>query len=192
MNVFKFRVLIDAPDDIFRDIEILTSQSLQDFYECILSAFEFNGGVMSSFYLSDDNWEKGKEFTLLDMSEKGNSKNVMSKVILNDIVEEENQKLILVHDFMRMWCFYIELLEEKPGLKNVNYPKIVMKFGDSPDENSKEITDFDAFGSTGAFNDDMNFSDDPDFKSDDDDFDDKDEIDGMFDELSGHNDNERD
>lgn len=188
MNVFKFRVLVDASDDVFRDIEILSSQTLQDLYDSILTAFDFNGGVMASFYMSDENWEKGQEYTLLDMSEKGNAKNTMAKAILNDIVEEENQKMILVHDFMRMWCFYVELLEEKPGLKNVNYPKIVMKFGDAPDENAKEITDFDAFGAAGLPpQDDLGFDPDADFDEDE-----QDEIDGMFDELSGYNDGSND
>ena len=187
MNTFKFRVLVDTTDDVFRDIEILSSQTLQDLYDSILSAFEFSGGVLASFYLSNEEWEKGKEFTLLDMSENGNNKNTMSKVVLNDVVEEENQKLLLVHDFMRMWCFYVELLEEKPETKNVTYPKIVMKFGNSPDENAKEISDLAAFGETGNFGD-----NDPGFGEIDDelgsDEEEGDEIGNMFNDLSGHED----
>lgn len=186
MNVFKFRVLVDSTDDVFRDIEILDSQTLQDLYDTILTAFEFNGGVMASFYASNDEWERGQEYNLLDMSDKGNDKNIMSKVVLNDIVEEENQKLLLVHDFMRMWCFYVELIEEKPAAKGIDYPRVVMKFGESPDENAKEINDFTAFGSEAAFNpnDDLHFGDE------DLDEEDSDEIGDMFDELGSHSEND--
>lgn len=188
MNVFKFRVLVDSTDDVFRDIEILASQTLQDLYDTVLTAFEFNGGVMAAFYASNDEWERGQEYNLLDMSDKGNDKFIMAKVILNDIVEEENQKLILVHDFMRMWCFYVELLEEKPAVKGTDYPKVVMKFGESPDENAKEISDFAAFGSDGS----MPGNDDFNFEGDNDDFgdEDQDEIGDMFDELGTHSDND--
>lgn len=188
MNVFKFRVLVDATDDVFRDIEILDTQTLQDLYDTILTAFEFNGGVMASFYASNDEWERGQEYNLLDMSEKGNDKNIMAKVILNDIVEEENQKLLLVHDFMRMWCFYVELIEEKPAVKGTDYPRVVMKFGESPDENAREISDFNAFGGESGFG----TGDDFGFDGDDMDEDDPDEIGDMFDEFSGHGGSEHD
>lgn len=187
MNVFKFRVLVDSTDDVFRDIEILPSQTLQDLYDTILLAFEFSGGVMASFYASNDEWERGQEYNLLDMSEKGNDKNIMSKVVLNDIVEEENQKFLLVHDFMRMWCFYVELIEEKPAIKGTDYPRVVMKFGDSPDENSKEISDLSVFGSDAGFN---TSDDDFAFDGDEDDMEDGDEIGDMFDELGSHSDND--
>lgn len=187
MNVFKFRVLVDSTDDIFRDIEILSSQTLQDLYETILTSFEFNGGVMASFYISNEEWERGQEYTLLDMSESGNSKYIMSKGILNDLVEEENQKLLLVHDFMRMWCFYVELIEEKPGLKGVTYPKVVLKFGDAPDETAKEISDLAAFGGMGGgIPNDMDFGGMEDDLDDDEE--DRDEIGDMFDEYSDHKD----
>ncbi|HLP11419.1 MAG TPA: hypothetical protein VK177_05745 [Flavobacteriales bacterium] len=184
MNAFKFRVLIDATEDVFRDIEISSSQTLQDLYDCIVTAFEFGGGVMASFYVSNDEWEKGKEFTLLDVSEAGDAKNTMAKAVLNDLVEEENQKFLLVYDFMRMWCFYVELVEEKPELKGVTYPRVVLKFGDSLDENSKEISDDAAFGALGGIpgDDDLNF----DMDDEDDDEDEKDEFDDMFNELDGH------
>lgn len=182
MSVFKFRVLVDSTDDVFRDIEILSSQSLQDFYEAILSAFEFSGGVMASFYKSNDEWDKGDEYTLLDMSERGDNKNTMAKVVLNDVVEDENQKIILVHDFMRMWCFYVELIEEKPAVKGIQYPKMVLKFGDSPDENSKEISDEALFAGADMPGGEMDFND----EFNDDEEDEKDEISDMFDDLE-HN-----
>lgn len=182
MNVFKFRVLVDATEDVFRDIEIRSDQTLQDLYDCIVTAFDFNGGVMAAFYVSNDEWERGQEFTLLDMSENNDAKNTMSKAVLNDLVEEENQKFILVYDFMRMWCFYVEMVEEKQVQKNVEYPKIVLKFGDSLDENSKEISDLAAFGSLSS----VEGEDDLGFDDDDDDDAESDEVGDIFNELDGH------
>jgi Plasmid pRiA4b ORF-3-like protein len=181
MNTFKFRVLVDATEDVFRDIEISSAQTLQDLYDCIVTAFDFNGGVMAAFYVSNDEWERGAEYTLLDMSESGDAKNTMAKAVLNDLVEEENQKFILVYDFMRMWCFYVELVEEKPIQKNITYPRVVLKFGDSLDENSKEISDDLAFGGLG----DLPTDDDLELNDDDDDAE-VDEFGDMFNELDGH------
>ena len=183
MTVFKFRVLIDSKDDIFRDIEISSEQTLQDLYDCILTAFEFKGGQMASFYMSNDEWEKGKEYTLLDMSDKGDSPDIMSKVVLNDIIEEENQKILLVHDFLRMWCFYLELQEEHPALKNIKYPRVVLKFGDAPEEESKEIADYALMGDIDGIGNDFDFDDEEDGDMENDD-----EIGDMFNEMEGKDD----
>lgn len=173
MNVLRFRVVLDTKDDdVFRDIEIGADQTFEELYEVIVKSFDFKGGVMSSFYMSNDNWDKGEEITLLDMSENGQGANTMSKCILNDFMEEEHQRLILVYDFMRMWIFLVELLEETNAPSGSSYPKIVMKFGDSPDEESKELADF-------SF-DDMAIGQVSDM---DDDEDLEDEIGDMFDDL---------
>jgi len=140
-NVFKYRVVIDATDDIFRDIEVQANHTFEEFYDVILQAFDFKGKVMSSFYMSNDQWDKGQEITLMDMSEEGNGKYVMKNCILNDYMEDENQKMILVYDFMRLWIFYVELVEEYTAHAGVTYPKIAMKFGEAPEEESKEMSD---------------------------------------------------
>ena len=166
---------MDTQDDVFRDIEVETGQTLEEFYECILKAFEFRGGQMASFYLSNDKWDKGQEFTFLDMSERNDNENTMAKTILNDIIEEENQKLILVYDFLRMWCFFVELQEENPAVKGTSYPRIVMKFGDSPDEESKEIDDAQLFAADTTDFSELDAEDDEELG---------DEIGDMFDELN--------
>lgn len=182
MNVFKFRVVLDTTEDVFRDIEIRPEQNFEEFYETIINAFDFRGGVMSSFYMSNDNWDKGQEINLLDMSEKGDGKYVMAKCVLNDYVEEENQKMILVYDFMRMWCFYIELVEEKNAPSVQTYPRVALKFGDAPVEESKELTELDFSGEDFGGEDDFNFDDELD---DEDDIEGSgNEVDDMFDEFS--------
>lgn len=181
MNVFKFRVVLDVEEDVFRDIEVPAQYSFENFYEAILNAFEFKGGVMSSFYMSNDNWDKGEEITLLDMSDNGSGK-TMSKCILNDFVELENQKMILVYDFMRMWCFYIELIEELIAPKNATFPKISMKFGDAPAEESRELTDFN-FSELDMGMEDITDEETDGFEN---------EIEDMFDDFSEYDDNERD
>ncbi len=184
MNIFKFRVLIDTTDDIFRDIEIRPDQTFEEFYNCIVEAFEFGGGVMSSYYISNDNWDKGQEITLLDMSEKNDSPFVMNKCLMNDYVTEENQKIILVYDFMRMWCFYIELVDEFNAAKGHTYPRVGMKFGDAPAEESKELSELSFGGFDDTQTGDLEFDENADLDDDDDVEGSGNEVDDMFDELS--------
>jgi len=141
MNIYRFRVVLDTKDDVFCDIDIPTEDSFENLYNAIVKAFKFKGGVMSSFYMSNENWDKGHEITLLDMSEKGDSTNTMANCTLKDFMAEPRQRLILVYDFMRMWCFLIELIGEDTAEKGVNYPDMPMFFGNAPKEESKEMSD---------------------------------------------------
>ena len=67
--IYRFRIILDAQEDIFRDLEIEASASLEDFHYAIAQAFGFGGNEMASFYTTHDNWEQGEELPLLDMGE---------------------------------------------------------------------------------------------------------------------------
>lgn len=148
MNVFKFRVIVDTEEDIFRDIEIDTSSTFEAFHQAILRAFEWEEGELASFYMSNETWDRGEEIPLMDMGspeadepspDAVNVGNSMSSLKLNDRVMRPDEKMVYVYDFFRMWCFYIELqsvFKAKPG---VLYPRISMAFGDAPDFTSKEV-----------------------------------------------------
>ena len=64
MPSFKFRVLLDTDgsEEIFRDIVISTNENFELFYRAIITAFEFTGQELASFYVSNDSWEKGQSF----------------------------------------------------------------------------------------------------------------------------------
>lgn len=145
MSIFKFRVIIDIEEDVFRDVEIETEDNFLSFHEAILQAFDFEEGEMASFYMSDENWEKGEEITLMEMS-MGDSPSLiknMKDVSLASMVTEPSDKIIYVYDFLRMWCFYIELVEVKKVVPSTIYPKVSLVYGDAPDQLSKEV---DLFG----------------------------------------------
>lgn len=173
MPSYKFRVLIDTDSgtEIFRDFLISSNESLEVFYDSILKAFNFKGGQMASFYKSNNDWDKGQEITLMDMgmNEGGDPVFIMSQTKLSDIVTEPDQKLILVHDFMRMWCFLIELIDTQT--KAVAKPQVLLSMGEAPKEESKSLDNMDGmqFGETldlGGDFDDI-FSEDDDFEDDD-------------------------
>ena len=69
--IYRFRIILDhdSEGDIFRDIEIRETDTLEDLHNSITQAFGFEGSEMASFYLSDDEWNQGEEISLFDMSE---------------------------------------------------------------------------------------------------------------------------
>jgi hypothetical protein len=149
MKIFKFRVIIDTEQDVFRDIEINTMSTFEELHRAILKAFDWDEGEMASFYKSNDQWERGLEIPLMDMgddlveTEEDTPPTVsMSTLKLNQIVSKPDEKMVYVYDFMRMWCFYIELQAVTKAAPSVLYPRVTMVFGDAPEMTSKE---FDLF-----------------------------------------------
>jgi hypothetical protein len=147
MGALKFRVLLDSEKDqeIFRDIRIDENDNFETLYRAILNAFRFEGQEMGSFYMSNNDWDKGHEIGLMDMrysDEDEGLPSVMKDAVLKDFIEVPDQKIILVYDFLRMWIFLIELLEQTA--ETVEKPEVLLSMGIAPPEDSKMIQE-DAF-----------------------------------------------
>ena len=179
MPSYKFRVVLDTEgsSEIFRDIVISSNENFEILYRAIITAFDFSGQELASFYVSNENWEKGHEIALMDMelNESLNTPSIMQETVLSDLVTAPKQKFILVYDFLRMWCFMIELVTTLP--ETYDNPMLDMSVGTAPDELSREIdfnSDMEAPMDLGNEIDDI-FSE----SSEDDDFEDFENIDDI-------------
>jgi hypothetical protein len=145
MAGLKFRVLLDSKDteEVFRDIVISDGADFESFYRSILNAYNFSGDQMASFYMSNLNWDKGFEISLFDMTFGEDPDQilpaVMSESTIREYIAEPNQRIILVHDFLRMWIFLIELIEVVKDTPEE--PQVALSVGNAPDENSKSSED---------------------------------------------------
>jgi len=182
VNLFKFRVIMDTEQDVFRDIEIETESNFDTLHKAVLDAFDFEQGEMASFYLSDEEWSKGLEISLMDMGGVDEDSLSMSTTILSDMVMKPGDKILYVYDFMRMWIFYIELVEVKKDKPSTIYPRVALAFGDAPSQDSKEFQDMfeaDVVGGGIASEMDLEEEDEDEFGEDDSIFD-EDEFDGSY------------
>ena len=141
VNIYKFRVIVDTEEDVFRDIEIETNSSFEQFHKAILDSFDFEEGEMASFYMSNESWEKGLEISLMDV---GGAAPSMANTKLEDMLSKPSDKVLYVYDFLRMWIFYVELVEVKKDKPSTIYPRVALVYGYAPAQDSKEM---DLFGS---------------------------------------------
>lgn len=132
--IYRFRAILDAQEDVFRDIEIEASATLEDFHNTITQAFGFGGQEMASFYTSNELWEQGEEIALFDMSEVPGSVRVMNETFLEDVVHEDQTKLIYVYDFFNLWTFLVELAEITEPEEGRSYPNLMFAHGQIPEE----------------------------------------------------------
>jgi hypothetical protein len=59
-----YRVILDAEEDVFRDIAILEDDTLEDL-QCYFNSFGFDGMEVASFYTCDETWNQEEEISLL-------------------------------------------------------------------------------------------------------------------------------
>ena len=134
--IYRFRVILDndTDDDIFRDIEIYKTNSLEEFHETIINSFSFINNEMASFYISDNEWNQGEEISLFNFGDESKETKLMSSVAINQVINNQNNKLIYIYDFLNMWVFLIELIEVAEEIKGVNYPNIIFSKGKLPEK----------------------------------------------------------
>ncbi len=159
--IYRFRVILDndTEEDIFRDIEIRKTDTLEDLHNTITQSFGFDGTEMASFYVSNDEWDQGEEISLFDMSEGINSVKLMNETLLEDIVDEKQTKLIYVYDFLSMWTFLVELAEIVDAAEGTDYPNLMYVHGQIPNEAPEKMFEADDMGNLNEFSDDFNVDD---------------------------------
>jgi len=156
---YKIRVILDVEQDVFRDIIVNETISLEELHFTIAKSFGFKGQEMASFYLTDDTWEQGEEIPLFDMSEDENSFS-MTNCITSMVLKKEGDKLIYIYDFFSMWTFFVELTEIIDEI-NKDLPLIALSFGNTPDEAPEKQFIGENIGEDNfdAFDDESNFED---------------------------------
>lgn len=169
-KIYTFRVLLDTEQEVFRDIEVKSEQTFEQLHHAIQKAFDFSGKEMASFYMSNDEWERGKEIPLMDMNYgDGEEEFSMAEVKIGELIRKPGQRMIYIYDFLRMWGFFVEMVSVAEADSNTQYPRVAMSLGDAPDEGSKDM-DFNMETDSAHGDDD----DDDDYFDHDDDYDDED------------------
>ncbi len=128
-NILQIRVILDAEADVFRDIEIDGAANLETLHTAIVQSFQLNAGEMAAFYVSDEEWEQGLEIPLEDFG----GGTCMKDTPVETVLQDSNDRLIFVYDFLAMWTFFVELVRIKPEESGVTYPREIMRFGERPD-----------------------------------------------------------
>lgn len=134
MAIYKFKITFEDYDEVSREIEIKSNQTFEDFHRAIHQAIGFDGKANSSFYMSNDQWHKGKEITLNEANIKDAAKTVlMEKSVLKNFIIDPHQKIYYIFNLEKPWTFYIQLMKitinEDPSL---NYPLCIKSTGVAP------------------------------------------------------------
>lgn len=159
--IYKFRAILDAEEDVFRDIAIDENDTLEDLHNTIVNSFGFDGMEVASFYICDDTWNQEDEIPMFDAGDVPGENRIMSDYQLSDILDAENTKIIYVYDFINMWTFLVELAAIEEPVAGASYPELMFSHGEMPAEAMEKNfeSDFDEPEKYNEFDDDFDEDD---------------------------------
>ncbi|MDR3220276.1 MAG: plasmid pRiA4b ORF-3 family protein [Dysgonamonadaceae bacterium] len=144
--VYRFVILSDEADNFRREILIDSDATFFDLYEAVLDSVGFTKDQMASFFICDDEWNKEKEITLIEMDTSSEEDNyVMDTTRLNELLEDERQKLLFIFEYLTDRAFFMELREIITG-KSLEKAECSKSTGNPP----PQITDFEEFEAKAA------------------------------------------
>ncbi len=136
MAVYRFRVSFEDNEEIYREIEIKSTQNFEDFHNVIMQSISFDNVHDASFFISDNYWHKGDEIRLKPINKDDSSNNVlirqMNKCKLAALIEDPHQKFVYVYDPKTTWTFLVELIKIVLDDAKVAYPLCVKTVGSAP------------------------------------------------------------
>lgn len=139
--VYKFKLVSDEVSNFSREIEIDANSTFLQLRNAILDSVGYTKDDIDSFFLCDDEWNREEEITLEDMGSSSDKDIwIMEDTPLNELIEDEGQKLIFVFDYMTERSFFMEMKESVPG-KNLADPICTVKRGKAP----AQVVDLDEF-----------------------------------------------
>jgi hypothetical protein len=125
---YNIRVILESKEDVIRDIEINSNCLLSELHFYLIECFNLNKNELASFYTTNDELEIVNEIPLVSFEERSSN---MENTNLEVVLDEHNNNLIYVYDYMKMWRFLLEL---KSTEENFNVKKCISKIGEMPKE----------------------------------------------------------
>lgn len=175
--LYRIKFISDEVDGFVREVKIDSDSTFLDLNKLILKSCGYPDDQMTSFYICNEEWERGQQITREDMGVSGADEDiyVMDSTRLNEFIDDEEQHLEFVFDPFADRCFFLDVVELIPG-EHLAEGEVVRSKGDAP----CQINDLDldlsglnlkggkkgAAASSDAYDDEALFNDGPAFNDD--------------------------
>lgn len=132
--IYKIKFISDEVEGFLREIEIDSDSTFLDLNKVILESCGYPDDQMTSFYVCDEEWERGQQITREDMADNGKVDEdlyTMADTPLSEFIEDEGQKLEFVFDPFSERVFYLDVKDVIPG-RSLKDPVVVRAKGNPP------------------------------------------------------------
>ena len=126
--VFRFRIISDKVENFVLYIDADSESTFFELHEAIQFACKFDSFELSTFFLADEEWDRGLEIRMFkDRRTVEPAAPLMKNTRLRDFLKEKEDKLVYLYDIISQKSLYIELneliMENKLNMPIVNFSK---------------------------------------------------------------------
>lgn len=161
-KIIKYRIISAKDDDFVRDIEIEETSTFMDLHLAIQDACNYDPSLLTTFYLSNKNWDKLKEISA-ECIDPETQKDVylMEYTKLNKFDPVIGQRYIYIFDFFSVRAFFLEIVNIRDKSEEdykLEFPICTLSKGNPPKQIF--VDDIDEFYENDSFNEDTDLFDD--------------------------------
>lgn len=133
--VFRIKFICEEVDGFVREVKIDSDATFLDLNKIILKSCNYPDDQLTSFYLCNDEWQRGEQITREDMGFSSSDEDVyvMEKTRLSELIEDEEQHLEFVFDPFSNRSFFLDVKEVIFG-EHLAEAEIVRAKGDAPQQ----------------------------------------------------------
>lgn len=133
--LFRIKLISDEVDGFVREIKIESDATFLDLNKAILKSCNYPDDQMTSFYVCNEEWERGEQITREDMEAGSVDEDiyVMESTRLAEFIEDEDQRLEFVFDPFSDRSFYLDVVELIPG-EHLEVPVVSRSKGEAPQQ----------------------------------------------------------
>ena len=145
--VFKLKIISDKVENFALHIDADAKNTFFELHEAIQDECKYDPSELATFFLADEEWDKGMEIPMFG----GKSKKIpsvvnMKNATLGDYLKEKEDKLIYIFDLINQKSLYIEL-NEIVMEKKLNTPVVTFNRGLAPSQSPSNRYDNDLLAS---------------------------------------------
>ncbi|MCK9562338.1 MAG: plasmid pRiA4b ORF-3 family protein [Bacteroidales bacterium] len=130
--IFKLRIISDEVETFLRIIEIQENDTFLVLHTAIQEACGFDNSEITSFFVSNNEWEKLYEITLMDMKDDENPTLLMATTPLHEHITQVDDTLIYTFDQFSDRSLFITVTAIKEEEQGNAYPRCTHKTGTPP------------------------------------------------------------
>ncbi len=135
--ILTFRFISDEEESFVLDLNINHDQSFLQMHQKIQETLGYDASQMSSFFISNQNWEKLNEITLIDMG-YNDQVQVMSDTLIGDYFSATKQNLLYVFDLFAERLLFASVTRVIDAEPPIELPSVSKFEGNVPPQNVDE------------------------------------------------------
>ena len=133
--IYQFVILSGEDENFLREILVDSEINFLQFNDIIMEVVGYDKSQLSTFYTSNEEWEKCLEISIFPSDINNTEVLLMEEVILSDILVEKRDRLIFQFDLLDNRGFFIELINVSQNASLSHY-KLVRSEGNAPEQAS--------------------------------------------------------